>query len=105
MRILVVEDEAKVASFIARSLGEAGYAVDVSHQGHEALDQALASDYDLILLDVMLPEIDGWEILAPIPGRRRKFTGYDADGQGRGRRQSFGAWIPERTIISPSPLP
>ncbi len=64
MRILVVEDEAKVASFIARSLGEAGYAVDVSHQGHEALDQALASDYDLILLDVMLPEIDGWEILA-----------------------------------------
>lgn len=64
MRILVVEDEAKVASFIARSLGEVGYAVDVSHQGLKALEQALSNDYDLILLDVMLPGIDGWEVLA-----------------------------------------
>lgn len=64
MRILVVEDEAKVASFIARSLGEVGYAVDISHQGLKALEQALSNDYDLILLDVMLPGIDGWEVLA-----------------------------------------
>lgn len=64
MRILVVEDEAKVASFIARSLGEVGYVVDVSHQGPKALEQALSNDYDLILLDVMLPGIDGWEVLA-----------------------------------------
>ncbi|MFQ5691864.1 MAG: winged helix-turn-helix domain-containing protein [Nitrospinota bacterium] len=64
MRILVVEDEAKVASFIARGLGEAGYAVDVARQGLKALEMSLASDYDLILLDVMLPGIDGWEVLA-----------------------------------------
>lgn len=64
MRVLVVEDEAKVASFIARGLGEAGYAVDVAGQGPLALEQAMVNDYDLILLDVMLPGIDGWEVLS-----------------------------------------
>ena len=64
MRILVVEDEAKVASFIARGLGEAGYTVDVVKQGLNALEKALSNDYDLILLDVMLPGIDGWEVLS-----------------------------------------
>ncbi|MFQ5915110.1 MAG: response regulator transcription factor [Nitrospinota bacterium] len=64
MRILVVEDEAKVASFIARGLGEAGYTVDVAGQGLKALEKALSSVYDLILLDVVLPGIDGWEVLS-----------------------------------------
>ncbi len=64
MRVLVVEDEAKVASFIARGLGEAGYTVDVAGQGPAALEEATVNDYDLILLDVMLPGIDGWEVLS-----------------------------------------
>ena len=64
MRVLVVEDEAKVASFIARGLGEAGYTVDVASQGPAALEEATVNDYDLILLDVMLPGIDGWEVLS-----------------------------------------
>jgi two-component system copper resistance phosphate regulon response regulator CusR len=64
LRVLVVEDEAKVASFIARGLGEAGYTVDVASQGPEALEEATVNDYDLILLDVMLPGIDGWEVLS-----------------------------------------
>lgn len=64
LRILVVEDEARVASFVARGLGEEGYAVDVVGHGVEALEQALAGDYDVILLDVMLPGIDGWEVLS-----------------------------------------
>lgn len=64
MRVLVVEDEAKVASFLARGLGEAGYAVDVAKRGPEGLEWAFSNDYDLILLDVMLPGIDGWEVLS-----------------------------------------
>jgi len=64
LRVLVVEDEAKVASFIARGLGEAGYTVDVASQGPAALEEATVNDYDLILLDVMLPGIDGWEVLS-----------------------------------------
>jgi heavy metal response regulator len=64
LRVLVVEDEAKVASFIARGLGEAGYTVDVAGQGPAALEEATVNDYDLILLDVMLPGIDGWEVLS-----------------------------------------
>ena len=53
-----------MASFIARGLGEAGYTVDVASQGPEALEEATVNDYDLILLDVMLPGIDGWEVLS-----------------------------------------
>ena len=68
MRVLVVEDEAKVASFIARGLGEAGYTVDVAGQGPAALEEATVNDYDLILLDVMLPGIDGWRS-CPSTGR------------------------------------
>lgn len=64
MRILVVEDEAKVASFIRRGLAEEGYAVDVFRDGLEALGAALSADYDLILLDLILPGLDGWDVLA-----------------------------------------
>jgi two-component system, OmpR family, copper resistance phosphate regulon response regulator CusR len=63
MRILVVEDEAKVGSFIRRALEEESYAVDLSVDGAEGLDLALAGTYDLIVLDVMLPNVSGLEIL------------------------------------------
>ena len=63
MRILVVEDEAKVGSFIRRALEEESYAVDLSVDGADGLDLALAGTYDLIVLDVMLPKVSGLEIL------------------------------------------
>ena len=59
MRILVVEDEKKIADFIRRGLKEEGYAVDAAHDGEEGLFLAKTNDYDLILLDLMLPKIDG----------------------------------------------
>jgi len=59
MRILLVEDERKVASFIKRGLKEKGYAVDVSYDGEEGLFMAESNPYDLIVLDVMLPGING----------------------------------------------
>lgn len=63
MRILVVEDEAKVASFIRRALEEESYAVDVCGDGAQGLDLALAGCYDLIILDLMLPGMPGIEAL------------------------------------------
>ncbi len=54
MRVLVVEDEASIANFVRRGLYEAGYAVDVACDGEEGLDYALAAEYDVLILDIML---------------------------------------------------
>src|ERR1700736_4070450 len=59
MRILVVEDEHKLASVLKRGLEEHGYAVDVAYDGEDGLALATAAPYDLIVLDVMLPRLDG----------------------------------------------
>ncbi len=61
MNVLVVEDEVKMAALIRRGLGEEGLTVDVAGSGEKALGLARASDYDAIVLDVMLPGIDGFE--------------------------------------------
>ena len=62
MRILLVEDEARVAGFIARGLREQTYAVDRAADGEEAVYLAAVNDYDLIVLDVMLPKKDGYAV-------------------------------------------
>jgi len=63
MNVLVIEDETKVASFISRGLEEEGYGVDVAYDGKEGLDRLKESTYDIVLLDLMIPEIDGLEVL------------------------------------------
>jgi len=63
MRILVVEDERKVASFIKRGLEEEGYAVDVAVDGDEGLVMGLQGIYDVIVLDIRLPKRDGLQVL------------------------------------------
>jgi len=68
MRILVVEDEKKVASFIKKGLEEENYAVDIAYDGEEGLVLADINEYDLILLDIMLPKLDGIEVLRRIRG-------------------------------------
>ena len=62
VRVLVIEDEAKLANVIARGLREEGYAVDIAERGEDALWMAGAAAYDAILLDVMLPGTDGFEV-------------------------------------------
>jgi two-component system, OmpR family, response regulator len=62
VRVLVVEDEAKLAGLLRRGLRREGMGVDVASNGEEALVRATATDYDLILLDVMLPGFDGMEV-------------------------------------------
>jgi heavy metal response regulator len=68
MRILVVEDEKKVASFIKKGLEEENYAVDIAYDGEEGLVLAKINEYDLVLLDIMLPKLDGMEVLRQIRG-------------------------------------
>jgi len=63
MRILLIEDEKKVARFISKGLTEESYAVDVAYDGEEGLFLAEVNDYDLIILDIMLPKKDGFEVL------------------------------------------
>jgi two-component system OmpR family response regulator len=62
MRVLVVEDEEKLAALLARGLREESYAVDVANRGEDALWMASATTYDAILLDVMLPGVDGFDV-------------------------------------------
>ena len=72
MRILVVEDEKKVAGFIKKGLEEELYAADVASDGEEGLGLAETENYDLIILDIMLPKIDGLEVLSRL--RKNKVT-------------------------------
>jgi two-component system, OmpR family, copper resistance phosphate regulon response regulator CusR len=64
MRILVIEDEAKTAKFLKKGLSEAGFVVDVAEDGAEGLNLALGLEFDLIVLDLMLPAMDGWQVLS-----------------------------------------
>ena len=68
MRILVVEDEKRLAGTLADLLHRQGYTVDVSNDGVSGLDNALSGIYDLVVLDVMLPGMDGFELLRRLRG-------------------------------------
>ena len=70
MRILVVEDDRKVASFIHEGLAREGYAVDVLHDGAQAGEQAQVYDYDAVVLDLMLPGRSGFQVLRDIRARK-----------------------------------
>ncbi|MFN3323027.1 MAG: response regulator [Bryobacteraceae bacterium] len=70
MRILVVEDEKRIADFLSRGLESAGYAVDIAGDGQTALGMIHATDYDLVILDLMLPDTDGLSVLERIRNRK-----------------------------------
>ncbi|MFZ0633218.1 MAG: heavy metal response regulator transcription factor [Acidobacteriaceae bacterium] len=72
MKILIVEDEPKTSRFLRKGLSEAGYVVDVAGNGVQGLYLALEVDFDLIVLDVMLPGLEGWQVLARIRAASRK---------------------------------
>ena len=70
MRVLLVEDEPGIAQFIRQGLNEAGYAVDVALDGSEGLDYALATEYDILVLDILLPKMDGYHLLKELRNQR-----------------------------------
>jgi two-component system copper resistance phosphate regulon response regulator CusR len=72
MKILIVEDEPKAGDYLVKGLQESGYVADLARNGVDGLSLALEIDYDLIVLDVMLPQMDGWQVLAKL--RERKET-------------------------------
>jgi DNA-binding response OmpR family regulator len=66
MRILVIEDESKVAHFIMKGLQQSGFEIDVAYDGEQGLEKVQESQCDLILLDLMLPKMSGWELIPKI---------------------------------------
>jgi len=72
LKILIVEDEPRLLRNLARALREEGYAVDVAAAGDEGLYKAESYNYDAIVLDIMLPRLDGWEVLERL--RKQKHT-------------------------------
>jgi two-component system copper resistance phosphate regulon response regulator CusR len=69
VKILIVEDEPKTGEYLRQGLNEAGFVADLAATGSDGLHLALHGEYDLVILDVMLPELDGWQVLASL--RRR----------------------------------
>jgi len=80
MRILVVEDEFKSAEYLQNGLTESGYIVDVARNGRDGLHMAQEFRYDLILLDVMMPEMDGWEVMRHLSGKETPILFLSAKG-------------------------
>jgi two-component system copper resistance phosphate regulon response regulator CusR len=83
LRILVAEDDRPVASFLKKGLEAEHYAVDVAAGGDEALSLTEAVDYDLMVLDLMLPEIDGLELLKRLRARKRNLPVLILTGRNR----------------------
>jgi len=72
MRILLVEDEKKIASFIAKGLREERYAVDIAYNGEGALTDVAVYDYDLIITDIMMPGMNGFELIKKLRNSQNK---------------------------------
>ncbi len=70
MRILIIEDETKVANFLKKGLEQSGYETDIAIDGEEGHQKFCAGEYDLVLLDLMLPKTSGWDLIPLI--RKRK---------------------------------
>ena len=66
MHILVIEDDKKTAAYLKKGLTENGYVVDVAHRGDDGFHLARTGDYNLVILDVMLPSQDGWSVLSEL---------------------------------------
>ncbi|CAH0446636.1 Transcriptional regulatory protein CusR [Ralstonia syzygii subsp. syzygii] len=71
MKLLVVEDEAKTGEYLQQGLTEAGFVVDLARNGVDGLHLAMTGDYDLLVLDVMLPDRDGWQIVQSLRAAER----------------------------------
>lgn len=72
MRVLVIDDEPKTSSYLKTGLSEQGFIVDIASNGEDGLHLAVTGEYDLVILDVMLPQRDGWSVLASLRGEANR---------------------------------
>ena len=105
MRILIVEDEPRLLRSLSKALREEGYAVDTAAAGDDGLYKAETYNYDAIVLDVMLPRLDGWEVLERLRNQKQTpvlmLTARDA-GRDRVRGLDTGA---DDYLVKPFDLP
>ena len=87
MRLLMVEDEEKLAQLVKRALVAERFSVDVARDGREGLELATSYDYDLIVLDLLLPHMDGGEVLRRADGCSTTLRRYQTPGPDRPRRE------------------
>ena len=71
MRILLAEDDPKTSAYLQKGFAESGFVVDVASNGADALHLALSAEYDLVILDIMMPGLDGWSVLSELRHRER----------------------------------
>ena len=96
-KVLVVDDEKLIVKGIRFSLEQDGMEVDCAYDGEEAVQMAREKEYDMVLLDVMLPKRDGFRGLPGHPGIFGN-ADYHADGQGRGHGQDSGTGVRRRRL-------
>src|SRR6266404_5145919 len=105
MRVLIVEDEPRLLRSLAKALREEGYAVDTADAGDDGLYKAESYNYDAVVLDIMLPRLDGWEVLQRLRKQKQTpvllLTARDA-GKDRVRGLDTGA---DDYLIKPFDLP
>jgi two-component system copper resistance phosphate regulon response regulator CusR len=70
MRILIIEDEPKAGDYLRKGLQESGYVADLARNGADGLNLAIEREYELVVLDVMLPQMDGWTVLQKLRARK-----------------------------------
>ena len=92
MQILVVEDEVGLAHHISRALTPASHELTIVHDGETALGEAEVNHYDLIVLDVMLPGMDGFEVLRRLRASENRHSCPYLDRPGRGERSGNWPW-------------
>ena len=105
MRVLIVEDEAKTADYLNRGLSEQGFTVDLADNGIDGRHLALHGEYDVIVLDVMLPGVDGYGVLRALRERRQTpvimLTARErVEDQVRGLREGRRR-LPDQAVLLP----
>ncbi len=105
MKLLVVEDEPKTGEYLRRGLTEAGFVVDLAVNGQDGGHLAVTEAYDLLILDVMLPGMDGWRILQTLRAAGNPVPVLFLTARDQRGRPRQGGWNWALTTTSSSPLP
>ena len=98
MRILIVEDDAALSSFLRKGLEAEHHAVDVANEGNQGRAMAMEVDYDLVVLDLNLPGVDGLSVLKKFAAAQGELAGDDSHRRAAGSKTACSAWIRARTI-------